>query len=102
VDNSPLRDSFLNPATARQRQDEALRSVFVDGLAQQEAAQRFHLSYQAFRQLVHSFRQALATGAPPFSTDPVEADPPRGRHPAPRKPAPPGQPKQPKPPTWPP
>jgi predicted DNA-binding protein (UPF0251 family) len=69
-----LRDFFLKPATTRQREYEALRPVFVEGLSQKEAAERFNLSYAAFRQLVHSFRQAIATGAPPFSTDPVEAD----------------------------
>jgi hypothetical protein len=44
VDNSPLRDGFLNPAPARQRAGEALRSAFVDGLSPKGAAQRFSLS----------------------------------------------------------
>jgi hypothetical protein len=74
MDDSTLRQFFLQPNTPRQRQYEALRAVFVEGLAQQDVAARFGYSYQAFRQLVHSFRQSFAAGAPPFSTDPGAAD----------------------------
>jgi len=64
-----LRRFFLDPPSERQRQYEALRAVFVEGLPQTEAAARFGYSYQAFRQLVHQFRQSFADGPPPFSTD---------------------------------
>ena len=75
MNDSIFRDFFLQPVSARQRQYEALRCVFVDGLSQQEAASRFGYDYDGFRQLVHSFRQSFAPGAPPFSIGPVRAAP---------------------------
>jgi Helix-turn-helix domain len=56
---------FREPAGPLQRQYEALRAVFLDGLSQKEAAGRFGYSYDAFRQLVHHFRQGCAAGTPP-------------------------------------
>jgi hypothetical protein len=80
MDDPPLRDFFVKPSCPRQRQYEALRAVFVDGLSQKEAAGRFGYSYGAFRQLVMEFRSALATAnAPPFSPEPALSDLPR-RH----------------------
>jgi hypothetical protein len=68
-DDSPLRRFFLEPCCPRQRQYEALRAVFVEGLSQKEAAQRFGYSHDAFRQLLGQFRSACAVGTPPpFST----------------------------------
>jgi hypothetical protein len=68
-DSLPLR-FFREPSSPRQRQYEALRAVFVDGLSQKEAADRFGYSYDAFRQLVLEFRQSFQDGEPPpFSTD---------------------------------
>jgi hypothetical protein len=74
-DDARLRDFFLDPPGVRQREYEALRAVFIDNLSQKAAAQRFGLSYEAFRQLVHSFRHSFNQGedAPPFSTGPTEA-----------------------------
>ena len=75
MDDSALRDYFLRPCCPSQRQYEALRAVFVDGLRQKDAAQRFGYSYGAFRLLVLQFRSACADGAaPPFSTNHPEAD----------------------------
>lgn len=74
MDDTPLRDFFLQPSCPRQRQYEALRAVFVDGISQKVAADRFGYSYDAFRQLVHEFRHKQAKDAPPFSTDPVRED----------------------------
>jgi transposase len=45
------------PATPRQRQYEALRAFFVDGLTSTEAARRFGYSPGAFRVLCHAFRR---------------------------------------------
>jgi hypothetical protein len=57
----------LQPSGAAQRPDEALRAVFVEGLSQKEAAQRFRYSPGAFRLLVGPFRAACAAGqATPF------------------------------------
>ena len=82
--SSALRDYFLRPSCPGQRQYEALRAVFVEGLSQKDAAQRFGYSYGALRQLVLEFRSALAGeggseegggSAPPFSTNHQEAAP---------------------------
>jgi hypothetical protein len=51
-----LRDRFLVPANATQRQYEALRAFVVDGLPSAEAAARFGYSPGSFRVLVHQFR----------------------------------------------
>jgi transposase len=51
------RRFFAQPATARQRQYEALRAVFVEGLRSAEAARRFGYSPGAFRVLCHAFRR---------------------------------------------
>src|SRR5208337_4115405 len=51
-----LRDRFLVPVNATQRQYEALRAFFVDGLPSADAAARFGYSPGSFRVLVHQFR----------------------------------------------
>jgi hypothetical protein len=51
-----LRDRFRAPANATQRQYEALRAFFVDGLPSAEAAARFGYSPGSVRVLVHQFR----------------------------------------------
>jgi hypothetical protein len=48
---------FLEPATATQRQYEALRAFFVDGLPGAEVARRFGYTPGSFRVLVHQFRR---------------------------------------------
>jgi hypothetical protein len=69
MDDSIIRQFFLEPSCPRQRQYEALRAVFVDGCSQKEVADRFDYTYQAFRQLVREFRQRFCEpDAPPFST----------------------------------
>jgi hypothetical protein len=47
---------FLSPDHPLQRQYEALRAYFVEGLPSREAAQRFSYSPGAFRVLCHTFR----------------------------------------------
>ncbi len=61
------RRFFAEPATARQRQYEALRAFFFEGVPSVEAARRFGYSPGAFRVLCHSFRhgqlpELFATG----------------------------------------
>lgn len=69
-DDSLVSRFFLEPSSPRQRHYEALRAVFVDGTSQQEAADRFGYSHDAFRQLLHEFRQTFQDGqTPPFSSD---------------------------------
>ena len=85
MDDTNCRLFFTTPHCPAQRQYEALRAVFIDGLAQGEAASRFGYDADAFRQLVHQFRQARAAGsAPPFSSPSGEAvlPSPPGRRPA--------------------
>jgi transposase len=51
------RRFFAEPATARQRQYEALRAFYLEGLPTAEAARRFGYSPGAFRVLCHAFRR---------------------------------------------
>jgi hypothetical protein len=51
------RQFFDEPATARQRQYEALRSFFVEGLPSAEVARRFGYTPAAFRMLCYDFRR---------------------------------------------
>jgi hypothetical protein len=48
---------FFEPANATQRQYEALRAFFVEGLSGAEVARRFGYTPGSFRVLVHQFRQ---------------------------------------------
>lgn len=49
---------FLEPGHPRQRQYEALRAYFVEGLPSPEAARRFGYTPGSFRVLCHKFRQS--------------------------------------------
>jgi transposase len=51
------RRFFAEPATARQRQYEALRAFYLDGLPSSEVARQFGYSAGAFRVLCHDFRR---------------------------------------------
>src|SRR5260370_42589309 len=48
---------FAKPATARQRQYEALRAFYMDELPSADVARRFGYSAGAFRVLCHAFRR---------------------------------------------
>jgi hypothetical protein len=75
MDDTLCRRFFAEPASTYQRQYEALRAAFVDDCPQQEAAQRFGYSPDAFRQLIRQFRAGCAAGTPPpFSTSPGADD----------------------------
>ena len=56
-DLTQVRRFFLEPASPRQRQYEALRAYFVDDCSSEEAARRFGYSPGAFRVLCHQFRR---------------------------------------------
>src|SRR5260370_417294 len=51
------RRFFAEPATPRQRQYEALRAFYLEGLTSAHAAERFGYSPGAFRVLCHAFRR---------------------------------------------
>src|SRR5450631_858679 len=59
---------FLAPGTPQQRQYEALRAYFVDGLPSAEVARRFAYSPGSFRVLCHQFRHAADHRAGFFQT----------------------------------
>ncbi len=54
---SDIRRFFLEPHTPKQRQYEALRAYFVEGLPSQDAAKSFGYSVSAFHVLCHHFRR---------------------------------------------
>jgi hypothetical protein len=56
-DDLTTRRFFLEPATPRQRQYEALRAFFVERLPSAEVARRFGYSPGAFRGLCYAFRR---------------------------------------------
>ena len=88
MDDRHCRDFFLKPPVeTAQRHYELLRAVFVDGVSQPEAAARFGYTHGSVRQLLHTFRKAVADGSPPpffDSSDRVDHrrkrswNPPRG------------------------
>jgi transposase len=56
------RRFFAKPATPRQRQYEALRAFYVEGLPSAEVARRFGYSPGTFRVLCHAFRRGGLPG----------------------------------------
>src|SRR5258708_18297645 len=50
--------SFLEPASSAQRQYEALRAYFVEGLSSADVSQRFGYTPGSFRVLCHHFRRS--------------------------------------------
>ena len=57
MDLTECRRFFERPATPSQRQYEALRAYFIEGLASAEVARRFGYTPAAFRMLCYDFRR---------------------------------------------
>jgi len=57
MDLTECRQFFERPATPSQRQYEALRAYFIEGLASPEVARRFGYTPAAFRMLCYDFRR---------------------------------------------
>lgn len=57
-----LAPFFLQPSNSTQRQYEALRAYFVEGLSNKETAKQFGYTDGSFRVLVHDFRQNPSRG----------------------------------------
>src|SRR5215468_3561890 len=57
MDLTECRRFFERPATPSQRQYEALRAYFIEGLASPEVARRFGYTPAAFRMLCYDFRR---------------------------------------------
>jgi hypothetical protein len=87
MDDTFCQVFFQQPDCPAHRQYEALRAIFLDGLSQKDAALRFGYDYDAFRQLVHQFRQACVSGnPPPFSSHSAADDLPSLSGPSPFNP----------------
>lgn len=57
---------FINPVSPAQRQYEALRSFYAEGLRSEEAAEKMNFSPSYFKKLRVEFARALQQGANPF------------------------------------
>src|SRR6266446_2176405 len=55
---TPESRFFLEPASSAQRQYEALRAYFVEGLSSADVASRFGYTSGSFRVLSHHFRRS--------------------------------------------
>jgi hypothetical protein len=67
MDDIRCRRFFLDANSATyQRQYEALRAIFVDGLPQSDVADTYGYTHGSMRQLVHWFRAAMRSGSPPL------------------------------------
>ena len=75
MDDSRCQRFFLDAnSTTYHRQYEALRAVFVEGLAQNEVAAKYGFTHGSIRQLVHEFRNAIRSNSlPPFFKSPKSA-----------------------------
>jgi hypothetical protein len=66
MEDTPCRRFFTDAGSATyHRQYEALRAIFVDGLRQDDVADRYGYTHGSLRQLVHQFRTAIRSGSPP-------------------------------------
>ncbi len=66
MEDTSCRQFFTDADSATyHRQYEALRAIFVDGLRQNDVADRYGYTHGSIRQLVHQFRTAIRSGSPP-------------------------------------
>ena len=66
MDLDRCRQFFLDADSATyHRQYEALRAFFVDGLPQNDVADKYGYTHGSMRQLVHQFRTAIRSDSPP-------------------------------------
>lgn len=66
MDATRCRRFFLDADSATyHRRYEALRAFFVDGLPQNEVADKYGYTHGSMRQLVHQFRTAIRSDSPP-------------------------------------
>jgi hypothetical protein len=66
MDLARCRQFFLDADSATyHRQYEALRAIFVDGLPQNDVADKYGYTHGSMRQLVHQFRAAIRSDSPP-------------------------------------
>jgi hypothetical protein len=66
MDDIRCRRFFLDADSATyHRQYEALHAIFVDGLSQNDVADKYGYTHGSMRQLVHRFRTAMRSDSPP-------------------------------------
>jgi hypothetical protein len=65
MDDALCYQFFQKPYDPLQRRYEALRAVFVEGLSQKQAANKYGLPHGTLRNVIHDFRQACHDGSPP-------------------------------------
>lgn len=66
MEDTSCRQFFTDADSATyHRRYEALRAIFVEGLGQDDVAERFGYTHGSMRQLVHQFRIAIRSGSPP-------------------------------------
>lgn len=70
---------FATPHTTAQKQYEALRRYFVDGLPARKVAREFGYTYRGFTTIVSEFRKKLRAGG---DQDPFFYEKPKGRKPS--------------------
>jgi transposase len=63
------KNFFLNPENSHQRQYEALKAFFCDGLSIPEITQRFGFSKHYFNKLKYQFNKDLAQKINPYFED---------------------------------
>ena len=64
MDHARCRQFFLDADSATyHRQYEALRAIFVDGLPQNDVADKYGYTHSSMRQLVHQFRAAIRSNS---------------------------------------
>ena len=68
MEDTSCRRFFMDADSATyHRQYEALRAIFIDGIRQDDVADRYGYTHGSMRQLVHQFRTAIRSGStPPF------------------------------------
>jgi hypothetical protein len=68
MEDTSCRRFFTDADSATyHRQYEAFRAIFIDGVRQDDVADRYGYTHGRLRQLVHQFRTAIRSGStPPF------------------------------------
>lgn len=74
MDDTRCYQFFQEPSDPLQRRYEAIRAVFVEGLSQKQAADRYDMTHGALRKQIHEFREACRNGSPPPFSLPRKTD----------------------------
>lgn len=75
--NETVKDYFLKPLIPKQRQYEALRAYYVEGITQKEAAERFGYTLLTFQTIVKNFKSGTLVFFPIMKKGPKERRTPK-------------------------